>query len=54
LLTFGLFLNRSDKVFGDFKVDVCFQKRQANLAQRRLDVFLRQHAFAAQIFQRPL
>jgi hypothetical protein len=53
LLTFSLFLDRDDKVFSDFIVDVGFKQSETNLAQRRIDMLLRQHAFAAQVLQRP-
>jgi hypothetical protein len=54
LLALGLLLDRSDKVSGDFIIDVCFEQRQSNLAQRRVDVLLGQDTFAPQVLQRPL
>ena len=38
LLAFGLLLDRSYKVFGDFIVDVGFQQRKTDLSQRGVDV----------------
>ena len=37
-----------DERLDDFEVDVGFEEREANLAQRRLDVLRRQPHFAAQ------
>ena len=54
LLAFCLFLYRRNEVFRDLIVNVCFEQRQTNLAERRRNVFPGQDAFAAQVFQRPL
>ena len=49
LLSLGLLLNRSNKVFRNFVVNVGFQERQADFAEGRVHMFLPQHAFAAKI-----
>ena len=41
LLALGFFLNRGNKVFRDFVVNVRLEQGQADLAQRRVNVILR-------------
>src|SRR5215213_9005726 len=54
LLPLGLRLDRRDEVFGDLVVHVRFEQREADFAQRGVNVLGCEHALAAQILQRAL
>jgi hypothetical protein len=51
VLPHGLFLHPVDEGADDLEVDVGFEERQANLAQRLLDVLLRQPTAAAELVE---
>ncbi len=54
LLADRLFLDVIDQLLDDFEVDVGFEQRQANCAQRLLNVFFIEGGLAAQGLERAL
>ena len=54
LFALRLFLDGFDELLHHAEMDVGFEQRHANLAQRGVHILGRQFPFAAQVFENPL